>query len=434
MDYYSSLIESMIAGNGVKNNIKHPIADNPNSVISSIDKSPGNGNEKEHIVTATYLLANSYKTKLWLVRARNLKSYSKQAKAQNDTKTRSEKSGEKVNKLDCVTETFSESTSKEIKIAVALFLSSNLIDTIRRDLICTILNDENPKTNIEYIVDLFIQPRNAVTKVREYIKSVGNCRLDKATEMNIISALIELSELLKDKSYCKLAMEINSSRYIKLASWYLKENKIHSIVPFEAAINNYLKTSVAQCAHTSERNMVYNQFKTNPIEAITVVSDNLQHHKKPAQRMYEKSKSLKSQVFSPNEPIQYHQGPTGYTRDIVATYHHLGPETYKILTYSDCLYDVIGRTTELVSSSGQKTRTDEIFDKLSWSERLQLLPDFRAKIVVKTTNGSDINSKLSDPVGDSSDITVCWFENGRSCLKTINLKKPKGRKIKIESA
>nr|DBA13098.1 TPA: gp83-like protein [Oryctes rhinoceros nudivirus] len=437
MDFYASLKNFMAADVAEKSNKKLPNIDDMDIILSMIDSSMDRGKEKEFLVAASYLLAKFYKNKLWAIRSKNLKLYAKQAaRAQNPKLTPTSSSdselsdkkpsrGFKVNKLDCITDSFSRCTSTQIKLAVAIFLSSNFVDSIRREFINTIVSDVNNEKSVEYIVEMFMHPQQSVVKVREYINSVEARGLDKSSEKYIICALIELSELLNDKSYCKLAFEVNSSRYIQLAQKYLESSLIRSIVPFEPAINKYLKTSIAQCSQSAERKIVYNQFKTDPIGAIAVVIRGLPEPKKKSLSRV----SDKLRVFNPDEIYQCHKGPVGYTRDIVATYHRVGYDLYKILTYSDCLYDVIGRTTELPDQSGLVTRTDELFNKISWSDRLKLLPEFRAKVAINSISGSELN----EYTGNSSDITVSWFnEDGLSCSKTFIMKKPKDVKIKNE--
>lgn len=429
MDFYASLKTSIKNGN-----TKHPVPENVDAIISAIDQSTESGKEKEHLVAATYLLVNIYKTKVWAARAKNVRLYAQKAIGKKSAKiipnndSESKGRGFKINKLDCVSEAFTKSTSQQIKLAVALFLSSNLLESIKRDFINAIINDAKTEKSVQYIADMFVQPQEAVSKIRGYVSSVVNKPLEKSSEKYILCGLIELSELFKDKSYCKLAMKINLERYVQFVQRYHDSGLIHSIAPLIPAIQLYLETSIAQCSQDSERKILYNQFKNDPSGVINIVISGLPESSASKKKNIS-GVSDKSRIFNADEPYQCHKGPVGYTRDIVATYHRVGHDVYKILTYSDCLYDVIGKTTEAVDATGRVTIIEELFDRICWSDRLKLLPEFRAKVAINTISGADLN----DYTGDSSDITVSWFnDDGRSCSKTFIMKKPKNIKIKTE--
>lgn len=423
--YMTSLVENnnLNGNSNATNNKPPPLPENQGSLIESIDKTTGK--EKKCFVTIGYILGALHKQKLSANRSRNMRAYVKNINAEKSVKQANHDKGQKVSKLDCVTSDYSECVSTPLKLAVAVFLSPNLNDSLRRDLIATIANDVNNEKSVSYIEDLFQDPSECVAKIRNYIKNFGSTTLDKSTETYLICGLIELSELLKDKSYCKLALEINLNRYVEYLSKYMHQNIIHSIAPFEPLIAKYIHESIAKCSQDAERTAINNQFKTNPIETIENIIKGLPPLPNKLSRM-----STKTFIFKPDQMYECHKGPVAYTRDIISTYYRSGNDLYKILTYNDCLFDVIGMTTESVdATSGQKTLKEELFNKLCWSDRIKLLPAFRAKVAISSVSGSELNEYNGAP----SDVTVSWIdENGLSCSKTYLLKKSKEPKIKTE--
>ncbi|ATY70196.1 GrBNV gp83-like protein [Tomelloso virus] len=430
MEFYAQLRKSMVemGQNGLKVT-KLPTVENSDEILSQINKSTESGKEKERLVVGVYVLASIYKNKLVAARSKKERNFAKQSAASHSVKSngieKTKNQRAKIDKLDCLSDVILESTSVQLKMAVAFFLSTKLADNVKLSLISAIVNDSDQSRTCEYISNLFLDPQQAIAKVREYIDKSDRSALSKSTEKYILCALIELSDLFRDKTYSKLAMDINSQRYIDLSTRYLSNGLIHTIAPFEPAIASFIKNSIALCSQEDERKIIHNQYRTSPVETINAVISGLPDPKK---RNISRV-SDKSRIFSADETYQCHKGPVGYTRDIVATYYKSGQKLYKILTYSDCLYDVIGCTTETVDSKGETVRIDELFDRIPWMDRLRLLPEFRAKVVINSTTGAELNSYT----GDSSDIAVSWMnDEGYSCSKTYIMKKPKDPKIKVE--
>lgn len=414
MDFYAKLKEAMIA------NVAYPVPQDMAAIIDDINKNQELGREKESLVAVTYVLGATYKSKVSMARTKNLRKQTKDARENKSVKVMGKRteSVNKVNRSECVPDECLESNNQQIKTALALFLSARLSDAIRHGFVTAILN--NPTTSAEHIVDIFEKSGESANNVREYIKSKPTMPgLDAPTTKYVICALIELSELLGDKSYCKLAMDIDAVKYGKFVQIYLDKKVIHSIVPFEPAIASYLKSSIAACEQANERQTISNQFKIQPVDTMRIIIKGLS----------QLATTNKSIVFKPEEIYQCFKGQVGYTRDINFAHYPNGNTDWKVLTYSDCLYDVIGRTIDTVDVNGLVTRTNELFDNLCWSDRLKLIPEFRTKVDILPISGKDLNEYS----GESSDITVSWFnDDGYSCTKTYLMKKPKDIKIKTE--
>lgn len=417
-EFYASLKHAMV------NNEKPPVPENRDTLLGIVDQFTGK--EKECFIIAACMLSQAYKNKLSVHRLKASKGLSKQTEDPKSVKRIADKQP-KVSKIGSVPDNFNGCVSVPVKLALAMFLSSNFADSIKRDFMYTIINDVDNAKTASYILEMFQDPRESVAKVREYINAKDNSvTVDKNDEKYLICALIELSELLKDKACSKLALFLNALKYITFVNKYLHNGLIgSSIIPFEPLISKYVKESIALCSQESERSKIVNQFKINPRETISSITKGLP----PVARKISRALS-KSCTFKPDQLYECYKGNQGYTRDIVATYHKSGLEIYKVLTYNDCLFDVLGRITETIDSSGLRTTHEEIFDKLSWSDRLDLVRDFRTKISLKPTMGSELN----DYNGATSDITVSWSDDeGRYCSKTYLLKKPKDTKIKSET-
>lgn len=423
MEFYNTLRESM------SNNTKAPATpEDADALISAIDDSHEAGKEKESLVVGTYVLASLYRSSLISARAQNLKSQVKtQTKAIREsgsiTTPLALDKRPKVERSACVPVSFLSSTSMQLKLALALFMSNKLADSMKKDFVLAIIGDSDTGKACMYISDMFADQHRSVANVRAYIDSRVRQPLTKNVEKFMLCALIELSELLHDKMYCKLALDMNSMRYRKLSMTYLESKLIHSISPFEPAIASYIQNSIARCSQDDERKTIYNQYHTSPIETMSAIMSCMPDPTKKAD---------KAREFNPETMYQCHKGPSGYTRDIVGTFFKTDNKVYKILTYSDCLYDVTGCTTTNVDlTTGQEMHTDTLFNEMPWAERLKLLPTFRAKVVVTVLSGAELNAYI----GESCDITVAWFnDDARSCMKTYSMKKPRELKLKSEDS
>lgn len=429
MEFYTVLSDPEVMAKAIKN---------PDDVVREIDtyvKTSNNVDEQagskiklECLVSATCLLFNIYKSRLNALRIEKLREHAKRGHESKSRPVRERgKPADKIIKSDCVPASMIASSATQIKLAIALFLSTRLSDSMRKSLVAVVANRDDD-SNADFLMTLFESQTTMVANIREYIQqqdAESSSVLKKSNERYIICAMIELSDLLKEKIHCKLAMDINCKKYITYVQQYLDVDRIKTIVPFEPAISRYLKLSIALCSQKTELRTVHQHFLQDPKGAIDVVIRGLPSLKEKTIS----GVSDKGRVFNSDEVYQCHKGPPGYTRDIVATYHKFGPVLYKILTYSDCLYDVIGRTTETVDQNGFVTKIDELFDRIPWDKRLTMLSEFRAKVVITNINGDDLNNYD----GESSDITVGWFnDDGLSCSKTFTMRKPKTIKIKSE--
>ncbi|AYP97917.1 GrBNV gp83-like protein-like protein [Mauternbach virus] len=430
--------------------------------LQANDKIPKIENEKNFIMkidsikdefkvpfVATYaLLNNAYKMEVSSKRAKLMKQNIQLMKETNKVKTRSDVSL-KLNKFDFIPNHFNDCSSLPIKIAVALFLKPSCTESLKRDFVFSLLNDTEVIKDVNDVIALCFIP--TIGGIREYIKKVNNVSSTEKQRKNIICGLIESAEILKDRSSAKLAICISQNGYITLLTSYLEIGKLKSIIPFEPLINLYIKESIAKYTQEEERLKLYNQFKIDPEATIKDVINGLP----PPPPNKVSNSSTKSMVFKNDQMYEYYKGVPNYTRDIITTYHSEGGRRYRIQTYNDCLYDVIGYTSENVYSNDQTITTSnnpnngttkningnvnnngthqynypdhELYDRLSWSDRLNMV-HFRTKIRIQQADSKELNEYCGNP----TDITISWFdENGTCCSKTVALKKSDAKNMSI---
>lgn len=374
------------------------------------------------------ILNNIYRLDLSTKRAKNIRQNVHAARESGDVKGPSSiklNGSPKTNKQDYIPELFNNCTSKAIKIAVALFLRPAYAEALKRDFIASILNDESKHQTVENVITLCTLN---VGDVRTYIKNVDNVKLDIKSTKSLLCGLIEVSDFLRDRACSKLGIFINQAGYIALVQQYMMRNQFNNIVVFEPIINLYVKESIAKFNQETERARIFNQFKENPQQTIEVIINGL-----PQPNNKVSNASTKACYFKPDQKYQYYKGVPNYTRDIITTYHMENNNRYRIQTYNDCLYDVLGCTKDNVepySSPDSRSSKHELYDMLPWSERLNLIR-YRTKVLIEDAKGSDLNAYQ----GNSADFTVEWIDdNGVVCSKTHLIKKSEANRNKMLAA
>ncbi|AUQ43970.1 putative gp83-like protein [Esparto virus] len=409
IEYYKLVKSQCILG-------KLPKVESDSQFISKLDKM--SDDLKIPLVSAFVMLNNAYKSELSLNRAKTIKQniHSRDGSVAAKRPRVELSASPKLNKLDFISSHFSKCTSKAIKIAVALFLRPSYSEPLKRDFIFSILNDDSSEQKVSDIIELC---QDNIGKSREYIKDINNLNTTEKQRKQLICALIELSEILRDRSCAKLAMCISLNGYISLIRQYLEHDHLKLITPFEPLINLYVKESIAKFTQNEERTKIQNQFKVNPKTTIQDVINGL-----PPVPSKVTNLSTKACVFKPDQIYQYYKGAVNYTRDITTTYHNENGRRYRIQTYNDCLYDVLGCAIEYMDTSSPNQQSPrafeyELYDKMSWIERLNLIR-FRTKILIEEAKGSELNEYQ----GASTDMTISWFDdNDISVSKTISIKK-----------
>nr|AKH40369.1 putative gp83-like protein [Kallithea virus] len=404
------------------NGLKSPKMENNEEFITTLDRVEDDF--KIPFISTYVLINNAYRHELSSNRAKSIKQNIHAIREAKDVKIRTEVTA-KVNKFEFIPSHFYTCSSKAIKVAVALFLRPAYTETLKRDFIFSLLNHHSKTHTVSDVIDLC---QKTIGDVRAFIKTVGNLNTTEKQRKQLICGLIECSELLRDRLCSKLAISVSLNGYISLISLYLKHGHLKNVIPFEPLINLYVKESIAKCTQEEERVKILNQFKVDPVATIDDVIKGLP----PAPNKVSNS-STKSCVFKPDQNYQYYKGAPNYTRDIITTYHIEHGRRYRIQTYNDCLYDVLGYTLEAPNfleathsptTNGISAIEHEIYDRMSWSDRLNLIR-FRTKIRIEDAKGSELN----DYHGNSTDITISWFDDNEiSCSKTISLKKSDNKK------
>lgn len=374
------------------------------------------GDLKIPVMCAYEMMHHTYKSGLAKNRMSHTRQQVQNMKDSNSVKSNSMKRDRitKISKYDCIPAQLVDCTSTAIKVAAVLFMRIPGPDSLKRDLITAIINDNSTVMSVSNIIDLCKQP---ATQIRSYINSMEHSSMDEKCRKQMLCALIELSELLKDRTLSKFAMFISLKGYISLILHYMDKNQLDNIAVYDPLINMYIDESVAKSNQENERTAIYNQFKENKKAVVHVIIDavSLAHKKMSAPT------PSKGNLFKPEQKYQYYKGVLNYTRDINTTWHLENGRRYRIQTYNDCLYDVLGSTLE--TDDGQ-TKESEMYDKMSWMDRLNLVR-LRPNILVEEATGSELNNYR----GSSTDITISWFDDNKiSCSKTITIKKHDSKK------
>lgn len=384
---------------------------------------------------ASYVLLNiAYKTEISSNRAKTIKQNIHSNRVESDASNGKSKSDNdqssspnskndanapsKLSKLDFIPSYFNSCTSPAIKIAVALFLKPSCAEPLKRDFVVSILNEKSPQHNVGNVIDVCRQ--QSIGEIRAYIKETQNLKTTDKQRKQLVCALVDASEILRDRSCAKLAICISNKGYLSLINTYVERGRFKHIIPFEPLINLYVKESIAKFTQDDERMKIHNQFSVNP---MTTIKDVIAGLPPPPQSLncVNTNKISKSWVACAEQTFQIYKGLPNYTKDLNSTYHIENGRRYRIITYNDCLYDVIGYSYD---SKDGSTPIAEIFDKMSWSDRLNVIR-FRTKILVDEIKGSEIN----DYHGNSADITISWFDdNDISCSKTLTFKKTDSKK------
>lgn len=388
---------------------------------------------KQSFVVVTYLLHLAYKNRVRENRKQVLSELRKRANTVKEEKdatteeplTAKPRAEPRVSKSDSVPDYIRACKSNLVKTAVALFcVNSGIKEQLRVRILYHMMYVERPelqkilKMNKDELKTLSIPDSNSV---------------DANVEKTIVQTFMELAEILSDKTYAKFAALVNEEIYIAAAKWYIqKNNKFSTIYPYEHLISRYLRECVAPKYIDQEQNTIMKQFEVNPQSTITYVIKELSETNEFGGQAQVNGSALannaltskkrrstveSSNTVDPDMVYEVFRGPINYkNRLLVTNVNRDENKVYRIITYNDCLYDVVGCSTDTMNENGVKINESVIYNRLSWSERLNLIP-YRAKIELDVMSGEDINNYK----GNAS-LTVSWMENGYECQKTLNIK------------
>lgn len=389
---------------------------------------------KQSFVVVTFLLHLAYRNRVRENRKQLLSELRKRAAAVKEEKdtdnepltAKTQKATtERVSKSDCVPDYMRACKSNLVKTAVTLFcVNGNVKEQLRVRILYHMMYVERPETS------------KILKMTKDQLKTLSvpdPSAVDANAEKTIVQTFMELAEILGDKSYAKFAALINEEIYIAAAKWYIqKSNKFSTIYPYEHLISRYLRECVAPKYIDQEQSTIMKQFEVNPQSTITYVIKELSETNEFGCQAQVNGSALtnnaltgkkkrsvgdSSNVVDPEMVYEVFRGPVNYkNRLLVTNLNREDNKVYRIVTYNDCLYDVVGCSTDTMNENGVKINESIVYNRMPWSERLNLIP-YRAKIELDVMSGEDINNFK----GNAS-LTVSWMENGYECQKTLNIK------------
>lgn len=433
-EFYTALKGSRAAGG------KLELPSNSAQLVQKIDETSMEENVtkltngfKQSFVIVTFLLHLAYKNKVRENRKQLLSELRKRASVVKEEKDSDESvsaktpklGSERVSKADCVPDYIRACKSNLVKTAVALFcINGSVKDQLRVRVLYHMMYVERPET------------QKILKMSKDQLKTLSvpdPSSVDANAEKTIVQTFMELAEIMGEKSYAKFAALINEEIYIAAAKWYIqKNNKFSTIYPYEHLICRYLRECVAPKYIDQEQSTIAKQFEVNPQSTITYVIKELSETNEFGGQAQVNGSALTNAMLtgkkkrSVNDPTstvdpemvyEVFRGPINYkNRLLVTNVNRDENKVYRIVTYNDCLYDVVGCSMDTLNENGVKMNESIVYNRMPWSERLQLIP-YRAKIELDVMSGEDINNFK----GNAS-LTVSWMENGYECQKTLNIK------------
>lgn len=287
------------------------------------------------------------------------------------------KNGNGTSRVEFVPDVFKQCKSNAAKCAIAMFCLLPYKEAIRRDVLFAVLQDTFDSVN-----DVIRLAKDNIKSIRETIHGRTSCS-DEARK-TLIQAILETSDALRDKSYSKLAMAVHPKIYVKAVKFYIEKKPFATICPYDALITKYIHTCIASKSQASEREKIVNQFDVNAYAIVENMIDSLP----------DDNDTVKSVKFEDTRTYYVFEGPVNFPRDLTYTYKMYNGKYHQIVTYKDCLYDVIG--TE-----------DELFSDKTWQERLDSI-DYTAKIIIQKKNGAELNE-----YNGNATLTTAWMEDNR---------------------
>lgn len=297
-----------------------------------------------------------------------------------------------MSRVEFVPDVFKRCKSNAAKSAVAMFCLLPYKETIRRDVLFAILQD-----TFDSVGDVIKLAKDNVKNIKDTIHGRTSC--SDETRKTLIQAVLETSDVLRDKSYSKLAMAVHSKIYVLAIKYYIEKKPFATICPYDALINKYIQTCIASKWQTSEREKIVNQFDVNAYAIVENMIDSL-----PGD-----NDTVKSVKFEEERAYYVFEGPVNFPRDLTYTYKNYNGKYHQIVTYKDCLYDVIG--TE-----------DELFSNKTWEERLGSI-DYTAKIIIQKKTGAELNE-----YNGNATLATAWMDDNRFHCKHYTFVKREHKK------
>lgn len=347
-------------------------------------------------------LFNLYKIAIFETRRKAMRN----AKNEGTAKTRTP-IGNKVSREDTIPEEYANCRSPVAMAALTIFCLSNEKSKIRKAMLYAALSGEYKNT------------KDALKAIRNPKSIDEDGCTEPPAEMipRIIQSLLECAEIVRDKSPAKLANDIDERMYTKAVEHYSQRRTFKTMYPFEPLKLKYLKGCVGQMFMKVEHDKLVNQHKIDPQRTIKFLLDNVDNAANNTKHAMRKTRSA-AVKFDPSKTYNVFIGPINYLTNLMITNYKSKGRVYRIVTYNDCLYDVMGSHLEDFSGEDQKADV-QLYNSLGWDERLALLP-YRAKIELRSMSGEELNSFQGHAM-----ITVSWIENDLENSKTFEVRSEK---------
>lgn len=295
------------------------------------------------------------------------------------------------NRIDHIPLAMKKLSSKAIKLALAYYCSVSHSEHLRKILISYILhNNNNDLLSTEKIIDLACN----LTDSKEEVESLPIATKKVSEEITAyVGALFELSALMRDKSFGKSASNYNRKAYLTACKHYSEKTVPITIrSPYEALIDYYVKRFVANISAVEERTRLLNQFNVDAKNIINHIIK--QFEQLPITPKHSNASSVNKKgdgLFNPKQLYYAYIGPQNFFHKLNQTYYVVNNITWWIITYKDCLFDVIGyEITQFEAKPGPESRIHHMLCDKNWQERLDAVP-YRAKIDIRQYTGEELN-------------------------------------------
>lgn len=377
-EYYDYLIRTARS----KTKLEPPV--NLHETVAAFDEHPS---FKKQFIGFSTLLSVLFKQKSVQQRKLNMNEIKANPKS---LKAPSGKTG--LNRVDFVPDLFKRCKSTAAKSAIAMFCLLPYKEAIRRDVLFAVLQD-----SFDSVDDIIRLAKDNVKNIKDRIQGRTSC--SDETRKGLIQSMLETSDVLRDKGYSKLAMAVHPNIYVTVVKYYIEKKPFASICPYDALINKYIQTCIASKSQASEREKIVNQFNVNAYAIVENMISSLP----------DDNETVKSVKFEEGRTYYVFEGPINFPRELAYTYKDYNGKRHQIVTYKDCLYDVIG--TE-----------DELFSDKTWQERLDSI-EYTAKIIIQKKTGAELNE-----YNGNATLTTAWMDDDRFHCKHYTFVKREHKK------
>lgn len=327
--------------------------------------------------------------------------------------------GGKIDRESCIPEEYQKCRSPTAMAALTLYCLCNERFRIRKNMLYAALSGEYSSVP---------EQLRAIRKVQSESnkdKSLATHEEPSADMIpRIVQTLLECAELIKDKGPAKFACELDERAYIKAVDHYLQRQAFKTIYPFEPLKSKYLKGCVGQMFIKTENDKLINQHKVDPQRTIRFMLDRVDSAFSSQSNSGQSPRKTRSATIKFDTDYDYRVfvGPINYQTNITITNYQYKNRVYRIATYNDCLYDVMGSHLEDCNGADQKSDA-QLYNGMAWDERLSLLP-YRAKIELRSMSGDELNNFRG-----YATLTISWIEDDLEYSRTVEFRSDKRKTL-----